>query len=294
MSFDAHSYHVEKRSLPNYLGSPNVIGSTMWQHTATGLELARKEDQMPFTGIVVGRVSPFRLKCGPAGNHMNSEVSPLVKAKYQFHLCRPADHELGVDFDASMATLDAMQKQVGKTGHCKNMLIEDITGTMLRCVKTIFSMRVCASEYFKLSLQCEQEDVIPDSPHGQSKTNAPQMDEETRNWPIPDQFVAKFDDLKYNYEACPLPLFHDGHLVEPSMANEVMNGAIVEVQFNIHQWHIQQFDSFQANVEKVVILRPSLTHHTSRYKRPLSKTTDDDEPKAKKTHYNAEASSSKT
>lgn len=143
-------------------------------------------------------------------------------------------------------------------------------------------------------LLSSQDDAIPDSPHGQSLPNAPKMDEETRNWPIPDEFVAEFDDLKYNFEACPLPLFHDGHLVEPSMANEVMNGAIVEVQFHIHQWHIQQFDSFQANVEKIVILKPAPIHHTSGYKRPHSKTTDNSEPDVKKTRHNPKASSSKT
>jgi hypothetical protein len=92
------------------------------------------------------------------------------------------------------------------------------------------------------------------------------MDEETHNWPIPDQFVTEFDMLKYSYQATPLPLFHDRHLVEPSMANEVMNGAMVEAHFRIHQWHIQQFDSFQATVEGILILRPAPRHHTSAYK----------------------------
>ncbi|KAG2107119.1 hypothetical protein BD769DRAFT_1393040 [Suillus cothurnatus] len=278
MSFDAHAYHVEKTSMPNYLGSPSVLNTIMWQHTESGLELAKEEDQMPFTGIIVGRVSPYRLKCGPAGNHMNSDVSPLVKAKYQFYLCRPADHELGMDFDTSVTSLKTLQNQVVKSGQCKNMLFEDVTGTMLRCVKSIFSMR---------------DNAVPDSPHGQGAPNAPQMDEETHNWPIPDQFVTEFDMLKYNFQATPLPLFHDGHLVEPSMANEIMSGAIVEVHFGIHQWRIQQFDSFQASVERIVILRPAPRHHTSAYKRPHSKTTDDKEPEVKKTRYNAEASSSK-
>jgi len=119
------------------------------------------------------------------------------------------------------------------------------------------------------------------------------MDEETHNWPIPDQFVTEFNMLKYSYQATPLPLFHDRHLVEPSMANEVMNGAIVEAHFRIHQWHIQQFDSFQATVEGIVILRPVPRHHTSAYKRLHPKTTGNNEPEVKKTRHNAEASSSK-
>jgi hypothetical protein len=119
MSFDAHTYHVEKTSVPNYLRSPSVMNTTMWQHTESGLELAKEEDQMPVTGIVVGQVSPYHLKCGPAGNHMNSNVSPLAKVKYQFYLSHPADHKLGMDFDASVTTLNTLQKQVRKSGQCK-------------------------------------------------------------------------------------------------------------------------------------------------------------------------------
>jgi hypothetical protein len=119
------------------------------------------------------------------------------------------------------------------------------------------------------------------------------MSKETHNWPIPDQFVTEFDVLKYSYQANPLPLFHDRHLVEPSMANKVMNGVIVEAHFCIHQWHIQQFNSFQATVKQIVLLRPTPRHHTSAYKQPHPKTTGNNEPEVKKTHHNAEASSSK-
>ncbi|KAG1875682.1 hypothetical protein F4604DRAFT_1680583 [Suillus subluteus] len=111
---------------------------------------------------------------------------------------------------------------------------------------------VMCQEHF---LYADQDDAVPDSPHGRSAPNAPQMDEETCNWPIPDRFVTEFDTLKYNYQ--------------PVMTNEVMNGAIVEVHFSIHQWHIKKFDSFQANVQKIVILRPAPMYHTSAYKHEL-------------------------
>ncbi|KAG1774802.1 hypothetical protein EV702DRAFT_1199899 [Suillus placidus] len=152
-----------------------------------------------------------------------------------FHLTRPADHELAVDYDAGIATLEALQKRVERSGICKNMIIEDVTGKMIRLVKNVF---------------VKQEKVVPDSPHGMSVEDAPRMDNETRDWPIPENFAIELDKIKYGYEAEPLPLYHDGHLVEPSHANDVINGAMVEVHFGILHWHIGNFDSFQANVEK--------------------------------------------
>ncbi|KAG2337316.1 hypothetical protein BDR05DRAFT_843965, partial [Suillus weaverae] len=109
MSFDAHAYHAPKLQVPNYLASPGVLDRNIWQHTGYGLEVAEEADQSPFIGILAGHVSPFRLKCGPAGNHIKNEYSPLVKAKYQFHLTRPADHELGADYDAGISVLEALQ-----------------------------------------------------------------------------------------------------------------------------------------------------------------------------------------
>lgn len=88
MPFDAHSYHVEHSQSANYLASPTILTSTMWQHTDTGIELVNETDLLPFVGVLVGHVSPFRLKCGPAGNHFDSNISSLAKGKYQFHLCR--------------------------------------------------------------------------------------------------------------------------------------------------------------------------------------------------------------
>ncbi|KAG1875354.1 hypothetical protein C8R48DRAFT_769354 [Suillus tomentosus] len=110
--------------------------------------------------------------------------------------------------------------------------------------------------------------AVPDSPHGRNVEGAPKMDHETQEWPIPEEFVSELDELKYHYQADPLPLYHDGHLVEPSHVNEVINGAIVEVHFGVLHWRIRDFDTFQADVDKVVILKPGCGHCTSNYKCP--------------------------
>jgi len=138
MSFDAHAYHVEKSQVKNYLASPNVLNSTMWQHTSTGVEVVNEEDLLAFTGIMVGRVSPFRLKCGPEGNHINGNVSPLEKSKYQFHITRPANRELAADYQAALSNLEALQNQVGRTHQHRNMIVDDVTGKMVRCVRNVF------------------------------------------------------------------------------------------------------------------------------------------------------------
>ncbi|KAG2029674.1 hypothetical protein BDR03DRAFT_1018094 [Suillus americanus] len=251
--FDAHTYHINQSNISSYAVSPNLVQSTTWQHTSTGLEVVN-DDEESFIATIVGCALAYHLRCGPAGNHFSSGMTLLEKAKYQFHICHPANHELGADFTAAINNLEALQNQVGKTKDHKNMIINDVTGKMLCCATNVFATWI---------------EIVPDSRHGQKVENAPKIDEGTKNWPIPDNFVKEFDILKYKFKAHPLPLYHDNHLIQPVHANEILNGAMVEVQFQIHHWCIKDFDSFQATPQKVTILKLGPIHIPSNYKRPI-------------------------
>ncbi|KAG1860451.1 hypothetical protein C8R48DRAFT_673683 [Suillus tomentosus] len=112
MTFDPKAYHDTHATLNNHISSPTALSSTMWQHSSTGLELVDEISELPAKLIIVGRVSPYRLKCGPVGNHIANGMSPLEKAKYQFHITRPAHSDLAADYEAGIANLEALQGQV--------------------------------------------------------------------------------------------------------------------------------------------------------------------------------------
>ncbi|KAG1760831.1 hypothetical protein EDD22DRAFT_954597 [Suillus occidentalis] len=277
MTFDAHAYHVKNSLLSNYAASPNILNTTMWQHTNTGLEVVDPSNELPLKIFIVGRISTFRLKSGPAGNHMKNGFGSLDKAKYQFHMSRPADAELASDYNVAIANLETLQHQVATTTDIRNMVITDVTGKMIRFVRNVFTLR---------------ENAVPDSPHGQAAKNAVQMDEETKNWPIPDEFATEMDAIKYTFRADHLPVFYEGNPIMAVDVNDILNGAIVEVQFTMRHWRIQAYDSFQATPQKITVLRLGPYHHKSDYKR-ANPNDSPDEPQAKKVHLNATASTSK-
>jgi hypothetical protein len=107
----------------------------------TGLEVVN-EDEEPFIATIVGRASAYHLRCGPAGNHFGGGITPLEKAKFQFYICRPVNVELGADFTAGVNNLETLQNQVGKTKEHKNMVVEDVTGKMIRFATNVFTTRV--------------------------------------------------------------------------------------------------------------------------------------------------------
>ncbi|KAG2360516.1 hypothetical protein BDR07DRAFT_1412316 [Suillus spraguei] len=135
-----------------------------------------------------------------------------------------------------------MQDVAGKSGDHGNMIIRDITGEMLRIVTNVF----------------EPENIrIPNSPHSQRLPNAPLMDDITENWPIPTELEDDFDGIKYTHRALPLPVFRDGIPISPLDINRTLGGALVEVHFEVHHWHVSGYDSFQAKAERIDILRDS-------------------------------------
>ncbi|KAG2359300.1 hypothetical protein BDR07DRAFT_1415406 [Suillus spraguei] len=63
--------------------------------------------------------------------------------------------------------------------------------------------------------------------------------------------------IKYTHRALPLPVFRDGIPISPLDINRTLDGALVEVHFEVHHWHVSGYDSFQAKAEGIDILRDS-------------------------------------
>lgn len=271
MSFDAQVYHERFASRDDSYASTTLCKRISWQHSANGLIIVDREDQTPFTGFIVGRVSPWNLKCGTTGNYLKK--GGLEKAKYQLHLMRPTDKILGRDFDAAITNLETMQKVAGTTGDHRNMVIRDVTGEMLRVTANVFEQRPAR---------------IPDSPDGKRAPDAPKMDSITESWVIPTDLEDQFELVKYTHRAVPLPVFEDGQAIPPLDANRTLDGALVEVHFTVLQWHVQGYDTFLAKAGRINILKRSVSVAS---KHPLS-DVDDEQPVHKK-HETAIASGSK-
>ncbi|KAG2360158.1 hypothetical protein BDR07DRAFT_1487444 [Suillus spraguei] len=140
-----------------------------------------------------------------------------------------------------------------------------------------------------MTLLTTSDNVVPDSPHGQAADNAVQMDDKTKDWAIPDDLATDFDKMKYHFRAEHLPIYYEGQSVLPTDAHDILNSTIVKVQFTIHHWRIQDYDSFQAMAEKITVLRLGPYHHKSNYKHSNADVSAN-EPQAKKLRSNACAS----
>ena len=124
------------------------------------------------------------------------------------------------------------------------------------------------------------------------------VDNETENWPVLPKFRGDLDEIKYEYEANPLPVYTEtDKFVEPLDVKATIRGALVEVQFDLHHYCIRSKlqDSFNATMVQILVIQPGKAEPVLSNKRknvrngpvclnPLSakqkKTTDEDEPVA--------------
>ena len=144
MVFDSVSYRDELLELPNCLANPHFIEAAGWAREDTGQVLVSRANSEELVAIIVGKVSPFRLQCGPAGNFRpESKVqNDFSKAKFQLTLERPDEAALMPIYDTGVSTLMRLQKSATSTNDNRNLFQDDGTTPSIRLGTKMFEKRV--------------------------------------------------------------------------------------------------------------------------------------------------------
>jgi hypothetical protein len=93
------------------------------------------------------------------------------------------------------------------------------------------------------------------------------MDTKTGKWPIPMKHEEEFESMKYDFMACPPGVYRDTAFVEPGDVNEALQGAIIEVFFAIRHLRDKKFDTFQAGIQQIKIIKLGASIAASGFKR---------------------------
>lgn len=144
MVFNTLSYKDELISLPNCLAHPRFIEQAGWGKQDTGHVLVSQSTGDELVAITIGKVSPYRLLCGPEGNfRAESKVqSDFSKAKFQLTLDLPDEPALVPVYRAGLSTLMRLQKSASATGDNRNLLQDEGDLASIRFAAKIFEKRV--------------------------------------------------------------------------------------------------------------------------------------------------------
>ena len=95
------------------------------------------------------------------------------------------------------------------------------------------------------------------------------MDAVTQNWHIPAEYRSEWENIKDSYHAIPLHIFHNRKAVPMRNVKSIIEGAIVEIQFELRHFPIKNktFNSFNASLLQVQILEPGQERPPTLFKR---------------------------
>ncbi|KAF8264018.1 hypothetical protein EI94DRAFT_1703548 [Lactarius quietus] len=95
------------------------------------------------------------------------------------------------------------------------------------------------------------------------------VDDETENWPVPENMHANLDAIKYDYKVQPLPVYtEDNHYVKPADIIDTISGVFVQLQFELVHYHISKrhHDSFNGTIAQIIVIKPGAPPTTSSLK----------------------------
>ena len=90
----------------------------------------------------------------------------------------------------------------------------------------------------------------------------------TENWPVSREYETCLEDIKHSHHAVPLRVFSNGKPVGICDVHNMLTGAVVEMQFELHHYAIQQknVDSFNASIQQIPVIQPGETHPQTAFK----------------------------
>jgi hypothetical protein len=95
------------------------------------------------------------------------------------------------------------------------------------------------------------------------------VDDTTEHWPVKDTLRPELDQIKFDFEACPLPVYVGNHFIKPQDVHTMLKGALVEVHFKLKHFCIckKKEDSLNSTIQQVLILQPGKARPPNAFKR---------------------------
>ncbi|KAJ7100738.1 hypothetical protein B0H15DRAFT_1018063 [Mycena belliarum] len=193
--------------------------------------------------IAVGMVSESNMWLSPSGNWSpNSKYQkPFSDAKYTFQITKPIyDPTFKEDFPITVAALQKVQTSISVTGNNKWLLDQDGSEDTIRFATRVF----------------------------ETKDPDPEAEEpiDIRTWPVKDGQEQLEQIAKTHCVREFIVYDTENSRVEPLDIARKLKGALVECSFKVKHYCFGSNDSFNGEIEQIVILRPAPKQTPSPYK----------------------------
>lgn len=144
MAFNSVTYRQDLINVPNNVTHPSFSQLSGWAKEDSGHRLVNRKTNEEMVGIIVGKISEYRLLCGPVGNfHLDSKFAKdYSAAKFQLDLGIPDEPALVPIFKSSVATLLKVEKNISTTKDNRYLLTDSGDMTTIQFSSKLFEKRV--------------------------------------------------------------------------------------------------------------------------------------------------------
>ncbi|KAJ7467138.1 hypothetical protein FB451DRAFT_1178370 [Mycena latifolia] len=192
--------------------------------------------------IVIGMASETGMWLSPTGNWSPASKysKPFKDAKYTFSITKPVnDPTFAPDFPVSITALKKTQTTISKTGINNWFIVKDGSDDAIRFATHVF------------------------------ETKNPDADPTTDllTWPVKTEAREALEEISQEYNIREFVVYDtDQSRIDPLDIAGKLKGSIVECSFKLKHYSFRTDDSFNAEIEQVVILRPHPKQPPSPYK----------------------------
>ncbi|KAN0130933.1 hypothetical protein V8E53_011311 [Lactarius tabidus] len=252
MQHNLSRYRDQLLTVDCHGASKTFTSSVSWLPQRTGNILVDLKTNQNAVISVVGCVLDNRLDCSSLGNHGKRPPAKFPTAKFHLLLGKPTKTIFADDFDIMMKNLENIQDNIGSTKNHQNLVVCERGDHALRFTRSVFETR---------------QPPIPGV-----------VDKATEQWPVPLELRDTMDKIRHTHRAVPLRVFLNEKLIDVDHVMDVLVGALIEMHFELRHYAIQgstpPLDSFNANIEQIMVLQPGEARPPTAYKQ----STEDDGP----------------
>ncbi|KAK6988119.1 hypothetical protein R3P38DRAFT_3229684 [Favolaschia claudopus] len=254
--YDVKAHRAALLANPTYVARPDFVRGLGWKEEPTGGHslylVAENSDTPDQHGYLtqVGWVLPNKYFCGRGGSWSERYGKAFTTAKYGFLLGRPNEYPLlGADWDASLLTASAIQKDIAPDGNCKYWVVDENGAKAMKMGMKCFEKKGGDTA-------CKPAFVVAFISLSNKRPSA-------------GNHLAA---IAGTHDVCLLPLYDiDETLVPEALIEKKLRGALVEVTYKLMHYTINTdgeiTESFSAEIQQIIIKAYGKTQPSGPFRR---------------------------
>ncbi|KAF8521154.1 hypothetical protein JB92DRAFT_3111304 [Gautieria morchelliformis] len=255
---------------PFYIDNEHILPRIVWEPVGKSNVAFDRHEREEAMFVLPAKITFFVGPLGAFSPHYGS----LDKAKYRMTCVAPENAQLAGIFHRGMELMRSLQHMVARMTS-RQFLLDTVDNEERLIVSLpVFEKRpipIVPHTYLADLVEDKKDPAIDFFSDDDTLDSEPTLDDNTKNYPVPPEYVEQFDAIKNIYSVNVLPIYYKNRLVPTLKVPRVLENATVELHValthNYMRKDTDRFDSFTGYIRQVIVHELGTPKPLSPYKR---------------------------